>query len=312
MLMSNFAAASISTTRHNLGSTNVAPVHNGPAGNTVTGSPANMFDGTAEICVFCHTPHGADSTASVPIWNRNLSNPSIYIRYSQLGTATFDAEEAPIGSVSIACLSCHDGTQAMNVMINTPGSGTTTTITGNWVGGNVSAGGFMLSGVNGNTTGKGEFPRLGTDLSNDHPVSMQYGGGGISLTTPLGVLNAASFVGTYNPDFAQPCNCSTPSARTVNTAPIGQVGTRVLPSGLTVWWVETDGLPGQSKNDLKLYTRTDGSSGTGSNLAGVLNTTPQPYVECASCHDPHTNNTTFLRRVEGNAGSLTCLTCHDK
>jgi predicted CXXCH cytochrome family protein len=280
MLMSSFAAASISSTRHNLGSTNVAPNH-------ADGSVANEFSGTAEICVFCHTPHGADNTAAVPIWNRKLSNPAAFTRYSQLGTATFDASEAPVGSVSIACLSCHDGTQAMNVMINTPGSGTITTMAGTWVGGNVTAGGIMQN------PGAVSFPMLGTDLSNDHPVSMQYGGGGISNNTLTATTNDV--------DFAQPSNNSTPTARVGQT--IGQVGTRVLGSGKRVWWVETDGIAGQSKLDLTLYSRTDGSGGSN---PGVN----QPFVECASCHDPHSNNTTFLRIV--NDGSAVCLTCHNK
>lgn len=282
MLMSSFATASISSTRHNLGNTNVAPNH-------ADGTPANEFSGTGEICVFCHTPHGADVTAAVPIWNRRLSAPAAFTRYSQLGTATFDAAEAPIGSVSIACLSCHDGTQSMNVVINTPGSGTLSggTMVGTWTGGNVSALGLMTN------PGGVSFPNLGTDLSNDHPVGMQYGGGGISNNTLTTITNDV--------DFAQAVNSLSPTARVGET--IGQVGTRVLGSGKRVWWVETDGISGQSKLDMTLYSRTDGSGGSN---PGVN----QPFVECASCHDPHSNNTTFLRIV--NVGSAVCLTCHNK
>ena len=42
----------IAATKHNLGS---------------TGTGVNKFSGTAEICVFCHTPHGADTSAAVPL-----------------------------------------------------------------------------------------------------------------------------------------------------------------------------------------------------------------------------------------------------
>ena len=39
-----------------------------------------------------------------------------------------------------------------------------------------------------------------------------------------------------------------------------------------------------------------------------------PSVECASCHDPHVEETatrkTFLRIA--NTGSALCLTCHNK
>jgi predicted CXXCH cytochrome family protein len=35
-----------------------------------------------------------------------------------------------------------------------------------------------------------------------------------------------------------------------------------------------------------------------------------PFIECSSCHDPHTTNPLFLR--VSNEGSRLCLTCHDK
>ncbi|NOY62352.1 MAG: cytochrome c3 family protein, partial [Gammaproteobacteria bacterium] len=44
---------------------------------------------------------------------------------------------------------------------------------------------------------------------------------------------------------------------------------------------------------------------------GVNAGEPQPYVECASCHDPHVDyNPTFLRIDP--SGSRVCLTCHAK
>ena len=98
--------ADVANTRHNLG----------------TGGPGpNTFSGTAEICVFCHTPHGGDTTAAVPLWNRTLAAPSSYTTYDSLGSTSMDAAEAPVGSVSIACLSCHDGAQAMDTLLNDPG-----------------------------------------------------------------------------------------------------------------------------------------------------------------------------------------------
>ena len=284
MLASSYASASISTTKHNLGSTNIL----------ATGTNSNTFSGTAEICVFCHTPHGADSSAAVPIWNRKLNATSIYGRYSGFnsafaGTTTFDAKEAPVGSVSIACLSCHDGTQAMNVVVNTPGSGTTTTMAGTWTGYNVANGalGYMLSQGGTVTSGPGEFPRLGTDLSNDHPISMQYGGGGITSSGTAGGLSISP-TGTVDADFKQ-----------IGTG-IGLVNDRTVGSGLRVWYIDTNGTAGQQKDDLTLYSRTEATVAGGN----------QPFVECATCHDPHSSNTTFLRI--SNAGSALCLTCHLK
>lgn len=68
----------------------------------------------------------------------------------------------------------------------------------------------------------------------------------------------------------------------------------------TVWWVSTSGGGGRrTRNDLPLYSRRD--EGSGQN---------QPFVECGSCHDPHSNNDLFLRLP--NTGSRLCLTCHTK
>lgn len=66
---------------------------------------------------------------------------------------------------------------------------------------------------------------------------------------------------------------------------------------LTVWWIET-GQAGRQKTDIQLYTRPDPISGD-----------PVPYVECASCHDPH-GKTPMLLRVEYDYGRL-CGSCHN-
>lgn len=68
----------------------------------------------------------------------------------------------------------------------------------------------------------------------------------------------------------------------------------------TVWWVSSTGNSAlRSRNDLPLYVREDAASG------GEV-----PFIECGSCHDPHSANPLFLRVT--NQGSKLCLTCHDK
>ena len=102
------ASAGIATTKHNLSTGSTQPTH--------------VTTGTDEICVFCHTPHGSDITAPVPLWNKQLPT-STYQTYAQLNSSTIDGTILAVGSVSLACLSCHDGTQAMDNIINAPGSG---------------------------------------------------------------------------------------------------------------------------------------------------------------------------------------------
>jgi len=58
----------------------------------------------------------------------------------------------------------------------------------------------------------------------------------------------------------------------------------------------------RQRTDIILYSRLQTSKGV---------STMQPFVECASCHDPHVSDTlTFLRM--DNTGSALCLACHVK
>ena len=253
-LLPQQAVAGVSATKHNLGS---------------TGAGTNTFSGTGEICVFCHTPHGADTSAAVPLWNRKLPAPATYTTYNSLGTTSLDGATAPVGSVSIACLSCHDGTQAMNVMINAPGSG------------NYNAAGFTLAGTwtgpastatPTGSLGYASIVNIGTDLRNDHPIGIQYGGGGQNAGSPAGAFTDPNFKATTNANL----------------------------NGQLVWWVDT-GTAGRQKTDIALYSRDEATVAGGN----------QPFVECASCHDPHTDaQPTFLR--VSNVGSAVCLACHTK
>ena len=261
------ALAGISSTKHNLGSNSTS---------------ANKSGATTEVCVFCHTPHGADATASVPLWNKTLPSASTYTTYNSLGTSSLDGATVPVGSVSIACLSCHDGVQAMNTVINAPGSGNLNAAwtAGTWTGSSKVTGAALL----------------GTNLNNDHPIGIQYGGGMVNngAYTP-GVIASAAF---KDKDFTGLQYASL--------------------NGNAVWWVDSGTTAGQrDKGDMQLYTRNGVTalSGTSSSAGGTVLAGNQAFVECASCHDPHVqdvanSNPTFLRI--SNANSAVCLACHIK
>lgn len=262
-LMAGNAVAGIANTKHNLGTTGTGSNH--------------QTAGTAELCVFCHTPHGADTSASVPLWNRVLAAPVTYSTYNSLGTSSLDGSTTAVGSVSIACLSCHDGVQAMDVMINQPGSGGFNAA-GAAATGNVWSGSAQLNGATVTNTG--------VDLRNDHPIGVQYAGGPVTGTVP---------------DAPNDYTTSQFKDRDFKDAK------SAILNGKSVWWVETPGSGnGRQKTDMQLYTRTGALAlGSGTTLNG-----DQPYVECASCHDPHSENPTFLRIA--NTGSAVCLACHTK
>ncbi len=120
------------------------------------------------ICIFCHTAHGSPVLAP-PLWNKTLSVAT----YTTYKSSSLDAlTELGItdlpqpGDSSKLCLSCHDGTVAVGTVSWFKGlSSQTIDLYG------IDAGGIMPAG-SGATTGYTR--RLGTDLSNDHPISVSY------------------------------------------------------------------------------------------------------------------------------------------
>jgi predicted CXXCH cytochrome family protein len=116
--------------------------------NLSISSPGDIRATTeTEVCIFCHTPHQAIGDA--PLWNRQLP-PQQYTPYAS--TTLKATVGQPTGSSKL-CLSCHDGTIALG-MVNSR----TTPIP-------------LQGGV---TTLPARRTRIGTDLSDDHPVSFRY------------------------------------------------------------------------------------------------------------------------------------------
>ena len=152
----------VRNTKHNLSSTPSAATR-------------NVFTtATSEICVFCHTPHGASQVGmafGAPIWNRHLSTAS-YTLYDNTWSFSLEAQvntNAPTG-YSRLCLSCHDGTIAIGSVLNAPGSGGYLTQIPMTNG--AGPGGTMPLGPGGELTG--DTRRLGTNLRNDHPISIVF------------------------------------------------------------------------------------------------------------------------------------------
>lgn len=173
----------ITNTRHNLGTT--------PSSHT-TGQ-VNPSAGTSEICVFCHTPHGASTAPGAPLWNRTLS-PESYTTYAASTLDVLDGSVAngirtlpePNGASKL-CLSCHDGTLAIasgGTILNAPGSGAS-----GGIGGTINA-------LDATTNDKGE-KNLGTDLTNDHPISVTYDSGLGARDGEMRVLDANQQYSTH-------------------------------------------------------------------------------------------------------------------
>ncbi|MDH4100021.1 MAG: cytochrome c3 family protein [Nitrospirota bacterium] len=127
-----------------------------------------------EVCVYCHTPHGANQNVQAPLWNRAVNNNGTYTPYS---SSTIDTDVGQPGGVSLACLSCHDGTIAVDSIINAPGSGKTWGDTPNEP---VAVAHLKMNmgecgGChNGTIAHDGNIKYLTQNLKSTHPISMTY------------------------------------------------------------------------------------------------------------------------------------------
>lgn len=125
---------------------------------------------TTEICVFCHTPHAANPEEG-PLWNRNFSQAT----YEPYASASLEFTPGQPNGTSKLCLSCHDGTIALDALRNKPGRGGFSDIpqsAGFDFGGTTGVGNTMPPGPFGPASGSTRL--LGTDLRNDHPISFQF------------------------------------------------------------------------------------------------------------------------------------------
>jgi len=186
-----------------------------------------------EVCSFCHTPR--TEPPARPAW----------IALRPAGEfAAFDslAGGGPVtpGGTSVACLTCHDGSQAPDIAANTPA-----------------------------TIVPGAPPLVRRPMTRDHPVGILYSGFG------------------------------KPAQRERKGQPPVQRLQRDTINGEIKWWLDTEPVPNgvRDKTDVIFYTRGEGAAA-------------QPFIECASCHDPHANpGTLFLRRPPD--GRSLCRTCHN-
>ena len=240
----------------------LAVATSGYAQAVIAGGPHDLSNGSAlrssnttidgQTCLFCHVPHGGNS--SIPLWNRSPVSGAGYQLYSSTTTSSIATVAGVTNGVSGACMSCHDGSIAVDVLLNVNGTpraagfvsftrqGTAKATYGNSGGG---VNNLMLSGP----------PTLGADLRNDHPVAITY----------------------------EAARAQTP----------GEFVTQTLVSG-------TNRITVGTTNPLPLFAPP-----------GATGTTANATVECASCHNAHSNTLgNFLRKA--NTGSAMCLTCHIK
>jgi hypothetical protein len=102
----------VSYTVHNLANWGPSPTYKSGGANP-----------TSEVCVFCHTPHGADTVS--PLWNKEVKTrgggtvtgiETLFLAYS----TNYTSKPTTLGDQTLLCMTCHDGVSSINIMHNAP------------------------------------------------------------------------------------------------------------------------------------------------------------------------------------------------
>ena len=246
---------------HDLSNSSTAPLKNGVAANN-------------QICIYCHTPHKAQSTQF--LWNHTPTTQTAWNWGNDLDgnaltkTTTGTTLPTTLRSGSKRCLGCHDGSVALGDVSNAA-DGAAGIIAG-------------LASVATFTDAAGKLidathqVGVGGAMGGNHPVSIPYAGqtGYNGISSSVVAANMGGAIGGYY-DVA------------------------------TAGCVSTTGVCTSAP-------ATDGRDGTLINLIpNVAGGTTSLGVECATCHEPHGKYAgPMFTRVDVSVASGLCRSCHNK
>ncbi|NOG53754.1 MAG: hypothetical protein HND57_05415 [Planctomycetes bacterium] len=203
-----------------------------------------------QICIFCHTPHKA--TPIQPLWNRYMPIDAYTVYQSRALDASPDQ---PTGT-SKMCLSCHDGTIALGQVVSRD---------------------IPIPMMGGVTTMPIGPSNLGTDLSDDHPISFRYDNALVS--------------------------------KDANLKPPSQLPPEIKLDGNQELQCTTCHDPhNNALGDFLVFSMID--SQLCRSCHQIDSTTVAGHSDCTGCHTSHSSQSGpyLLRRVNQ---SRTCLRCHD-
>lgn len=232
--------------------------------------------GESQVCVFCHAPH--NSSPSAPLWNRRDPG-STYTPYT---SSTAKAVAGQPTGASLTCLSCHDGTIALGELLSRAKS-------------------VAMSG--GVTTMPAGNSNIGTDLSDDHPVSISYTSA-LAAARNGELANPSTLTGKVKLDGSGRLQCT--ACHNPHDNSNGKF--LVMPNTASALCVSCHLKNGWNGSDHKLSSAT--WRGTGTNPWTHTSGTTVAENACESCHRPHS--------AGGRKGLLNyaaeetnCINCHN-
>jgi predicted CXXCH cytochrome family protein len=228
----------------------ITSVVNSPHNLSATGPGTIRATGEQQVCIFCHTPHNASPIQ--PLWNRSVP-VAAYIPYA---SSSLDAKPGQPTGTSKLCLSCHDGTIALGSVVSRDQP--------------IAMAGGMT------TLPPGHKANLGTDLSDDHPISFKYDAA-LATKDPK-LINPSSLPLMTRLDAQQELQCTT-----CHDAHNNQFG--------------------------KFLVMNNANSQLCRSCHSTEHTEVASHVECNTCHQSHTAPSgAYLLR--GATVADACARCH--
>ncbi len=145
----------------------------------VVAMPTVAFTDFGNPCVYCHIPPehadtNGDALGAIEGWNRYQPATDTFQLYR---SQFLDSKTRTPSPISLLCLSCHDGTMAVDMIVFQPNTFDYTTDKAlhmriNGADNTISCGKCH----NGRVAHDIAIKHIDTDLRNDHPISMRYAG----------------------------------------------------------------------------------------------------------------------------------------
>jgi predicted CXXCH cytochrome family protein len=228
----------------------------------------------SQVCVFCHTPH--DASGEAPLWNRSAA-ASTYLTYAS--STALAAPGQPSGTSKL-CLSCHDGTIALG-MVRSPATAIP---------------------MAGSATIPAGASRLGTDLSDDHPVSFAFDQ---ALSSRKGdLVNPSLLTGAVRLDQAGNLQCTS-----CHDAHDDRYGKFLVVQNGSSALCSTCHVPSGWAGSVHA-TSTAAWNGVAPNPWPHTKETTVAANGCESCHKPHGAGSP-LRLLNAAPSEANCLPCHN-
>ncbi|HVU23853.1 MAG TPA: cytochrome c3 family protein [Opitutus sp.] len=264
--------------------------------NLAAGGPGAIKSTTeTNPCSFCHTVHKVNGVS--PLWNHTLSAVDSYVVYSSARLDSLGITVPQPNGGSKLCLSCHDGTVALGSISS---SATTVTVYHN---------GSPI------TTMPAGPSNLGTDLSGDHPISVDYDAAALADTTlqPRNSINSAVYLEPMNGGhYVQCASCHNPHDN--------QYGNFLVMDNSSSQLCEACHQPGQWTTSPHATSSTPApaavvdalakSGRTGRSARSVGRSVPMSELGCANCHMNH-NAAGKQHLLLAQATEQNCLDCHN-